>query len=89
MHCENEGFVFMEFSEGYSNPNGDLNMRMTDGNHHLNLWTEKTKNEFAEKFVAHYEKVCGEGASSSSSTQNIQEVNEIDQFDSILPISPI
>lgn len=60
MHCEKEGFVFMDFSEGYSNPGGDLNMTMSDGNHHLNFWTEKTKNEFAARFVEHFERFCGQ-----------------------------
>lgn len=59
MHSEKEGFVFMDFSEGYSNPGGDLNMTMSDGNHHLNVWTEKTKNEFAAKFVEQFERFCG------------------------------
>ena len=83
-HCEKEGFVFMDFSEGYSNPNGDLNMEMTDGIHHLNLWTEKTKNEFAAKFVEHFERVCGQ-EKSSPSVQNVQATFEIDQSANVVP----
>ena len=83
MHCEKEGYLFMDFSEGYSNPGGDLDMTMTDGNHHLNLWTEKTKNEFAAKFVEHFERVCGE--QSSNSVQSVQETFEYDESN-ILPI---
>lgn len=83
MNCEKEGYLFMDFSEGYSNPAGDLDMTMTDGNHHLNLWTEKTKNEFAAKFVEHFERVCGE--QSSTSVQSVQETFEYDESN-ILPI---
>ena len=43
MHCEKEGYLFMDFSEGYTNPRGDLDMKMTDGNHHLLYWTEKQR----------------------------------------------
>ena len=59
MHCEKEGYLFMDFSEGYTNPRGDLDMKMTDGNHHLLYWTEKTKNEYATRLVEHYNRVCG------------------------------
>ena len=83
MQCEKEGYVFMDFSEGYSNPGGDLDMTMTDGNHHLNLWTEKTKNEFAARFVEHFERVCGQ--QSTASIQSVQETFEIDES-SFLPI---
>ena len=60
MNSLKEGYLFMDFSKGYSNSEGDLDMTMTDGLHHLNLWTEKTKDEFAAKFVEHFERVCGQ-----------------------------
>lgn len=58
MYCEKYGYFFIDFTDGYSMPDGDLDMKMTDGNHHLNFWTEKTKNEIAQQLIAHRNKVC-------------------------------
>lgn len=58
MYCEQYNYVFIDFIDGYSTPDGDLDMTMTDGNHNLNLWTENTKNEVAQKLIAHRNKVC-------------------------------
>ena len=58
MYCDQHNFFFIDFIDGYSLPDGDLDMTMTDGNHHLNFWTEKTKNEVAQQFILHRKKVC-------------------------------
>lgn len=58
LYCEQYGYYFIDLTEGYSTPDGDLDMTMTDGNHHLNFWTEKTRNEIAQQLITHRNKVC-------------------------------
>ena len=47
------GYHFIDFTEGYSLPDGSLNMTLSDGNHHLIIWPEDTKYELAELVIAH------------------------------------
>lgn len=57
-HCDQKGYTFIDFIDGYSLPDGDLDMSMSDGFHHLNFWTEETKNILKEKFLDHLNKHC-------------------------------
>lgn len=56
--CDENGYFFNDLTEGYATPEGDLDMTMTDGNHHVLIWTDETKNIIAKQLLAHRNKFC-------------------------------